>query len=47
MAENDMSERVVLTPEGKKKLEDELYELKTVKRAEIARELTKRAARAI
>ena len=39
MAENDMSERVVLTPEGKKKLEDELYELKTVKRAEIAREI--------
>ncbi|MDO4547861.1 MAG: transcription elongation factor GreA [Clostridia bacterium] len=34
-----MINRVVLTPDGKKKLEDELNELKTVKRVEIAKEI--------
>lgn len=37
--EDNIINRVVLTPDGKKKLEDELNELKTVKRVEIAKEI--------
>ena len=32
-------EKVILTPEGKKQLEDRLTELKTVKRAEVAKKI--------
>lgn len=39
MAEGNAVERVVLTPEGKEKLERELNELKTVRRVEIAKEI--------
>lgn len=39
MAEASATNRVVLTPDGKRKLEAELTELKTVKRVEIAKEI--------
>ena len=40
MAEEQVNEKkVILTADGLKKLEDELSELKNVKRAEIAQEL--------
>jgi transcription elongation factor GreA len=39
MAEGNAVERIVLTPEGKEKLERELNELKTVRRVEIAKEI--------
>ena len=38
------NERVVLTPDGKKKLEDELNELKVVKRAEVVRDIAEARA---
>lgn len=38
------TERVVLTPDGKKKLEDELNELKVVKRAEVVRDIAEARA---
>ena len=39
MAEGSAVNRVVLTPDGKRKLDEELNELKTVKRVEIAKEI--------
>ena len=39
MAEENAVNRVVLTPDGKRKLDEELNELKTVKRVEIAKEI--------
>ena len=39
MAEDIAVNRVVLTPDGKRKLDEELNELKTVKRVEIAKEI--------
>ena len=38
MTEN-IQEGVVLTPDGKKKLEDELYDLKVVKRAQVVKDI--------
>lgn len=39
MAEESAFNRVVLTPDGKRKLDEELNHLKTVKRVEIAKEI--------
>ncbi|MEA4897821.1 MAG: transcription elongation factor GreA [Eubacteriales bacterium] len=39
MAEASSFNRVVLTPDGKRKLEEELNELKTVKRVEVAKDI--------
>lgn len=39
MAEETVVNRVVLTPDGKRKLDEELNELKSVKRVEIAKEI--------
>ena len=39
VAEGSAVNRVVLTPDGKRKLDEELNELKTVKRVEIAKEI--------
>ena len=38
MTEN-IQEGVVLTPDGKKKLEDELHDLKVVKRAQVVKDI--------
>ena len=39
MPEANVANRIVLTQEGKRKLDEELSELKTVKRSEIAKEI--------
>ena len=43
MTEN-IQEGVVLTPDGKKKLEDELYDLKVVKRAQVVKDIAEARA---
>ena len=43
MSEN-MQDGVVLTPDGKRKLEDELNELKVVKRAQVVKDIAEARA---